>query len=132
MLALARKHVILDVEAHLQSGATAHVTLRLPDPLAALALKALAYGLTQAAKDAVDVWRLLAVGHAAGIQPEDWGNGLGIRGDAADALCCAFGALASRGLPALGAGHRTPTQFGAHTPPHGALGGRRPNVGPSS
>lgn len=77
---------------------------------AALCLKALAYASRRAVKDAVDVWRLLAVCHAAGVGPDDWGNGSGIRGDAVTVLRRDFGGLTSPGLRAPSADRRTHTR----------------------
>ena len=102
LLALAGSPLALTLEFQLQSGQTASMRLRLPDPLSALALKTLAYASRRAAKDAVDVWRLLAVCHAAGIRAKDWGSGRGIRGDAAKVLRRDFGAITSPGLRAIG------------------------------
>jgi hypothetical protein len=87
--------------------------VRLPDPLSALALKTLAHASRRAAKDAVDVWRLLAVCHTAGIRPEDWGSGSGIRGDAATALRRDFGVLTGLGLRALEVDRRVHTKVRA-------------------
>jgi hypothetical protein len=52
-----------------------------PGPVPALALKALAYRSRLAAKDAVDVWRLLEVAAAAQMSPSEWA-GVGVRADA--------------------------------------------------
>ena len=101
LLALARPSVPLSLEILLQSGQTLRITVQPPDPLAALALKAVAYVSRRADKDALDVWRLLAVCHAAGIGPDDWGSGSGIRGDAAAVLRAEFGGLTSPGLRAI-------------------------------
>lgn len=110
LLALAREPVLLQLEVQLQTGQLLSTTVRLPDPLAALCLKALAYASRRAAKDAVDVWRLLAVCHAAGVGPDDWGNRSGIRGDAVTVLRRDFGDVTSPGLRALSADRRTHTR----------------------
>jgi hypothetical protein len=113
LLALARPPVTLRLEVELQAGGTINVLLRLPDPLSALALKGLAYTSRRAEKDAVDVWRLLAVCHASGIGPDDWGTGSGIRGDAANVLRRDFGDLASPGLRAITGDRSVHTQVRA-------------------
>lgn len=47
-------------------------TVNLPDPLAALVLKTLAWRARLADKDVTDVHRCLAVAQVAGVTPHDW------------------------------------------------------------
>lgn len=70
--ALAAAPVRVAVEAQLSTGRCLHATVLVPAPLPALALKLLSYGSRHATRDAEDVWRLLAVCHAAGIGPDAW------------------------------------------------------------
>lgn len=48
------------------------MTLDLPDPRAALILKAFAYRGRFSDRDAVDIWRLLVVANRAGMDVSDW------------------------------------------------------------
>jgi hypothetical protein len=73
-LALAQEPVVVEVEARLSDGRLLAMTVRIPAPLPALCLKLLSYGSRRAAKDALDIWRLLAVCHAAGVRPDAWGT----------------------------------------------------------
>jgi hypothetical protein len=70
--ALATSPTTVHLEARLSTGETIETTSRLPGPLPALCLKLLAWDSRLAAKDAEDLWRLLAVCHAVGIGPNDW------------------------------------------------------------
>jgi hypothetical protein len=70
--ALAKPPVHVEIEARLSTGVTVRATTSLPSPLPALCLKALAWHSRHAAKDAEDIWRLLAVCHAAGVNPDTW------------------------------------------------------------
>lgn len=125
LLALARPPVPLSLEILLQAGQTLRITVHLPDPLAALALKAVAYASRRADKDALDVWRLLAVCHAAGIGPNDWGSGTGIRGDATAVLRAEFGGLTSPGLRAITSDRGVQTRVRALV--QAVVGQSRPN-----
>lgn len=87
--ALAVEPTPLDLDAVLTTGKHLSVNVLLPSPLAALCLKLLSFSSRSAAKDAVDIWRLLEVGHAAGITPSDWPDPAklkGVRGDALNQL----------------------------------------------
>lgn len=70
--ALATPPVVVEIEGRLCTGVTLRTTTSLPSPLPALCLKALAWRSRHAAKDAEDIWRLLAVCHAAGVSPDTW------------------------------------------------------------
>lgn len=81
LLALNAPPVLVSVTTTLTTGTDVAVELRLPSPKAALCLKISSFGSRFAAKDAVDVWRLLAVCDAAGLRPDDWRHS-GFQGDA--------------------------------------------------
>jgi len=70
--ALAVTPVRVAADIQLTTGRCIRATILVPAPLPALALKLLSYGSRYATKDSEDVWRLLAVCHAAGIGPGDW------------------------------------------------------------
>lgn len=95
-LALVRPPVDVHVEVRLSDGRALATTLRLPDPVAALCLKAFAYDGRLAARDAIDVWRLLETASAAGIRAADWPDGPTPRG-AARLLHLWFGRVGSAG-----------------------------------
>jgi hypothetical protein len=70
--ALSRLPVQMDLSARLTSGDVLDMTVRFPDAVAALCLKAAAYASRHARRDAFDVWRLLEVLHADGMNAADW------------------------------------------------------------
>lgn len=70
--ALGVPPIMVDLEAELTTGATVVATVRVPAPLSALCLKLLAWNSRMAAKDATDIWRMLAVCDRAGITRADW------------------------------------------------------------
>jgi len=70
--ALPRPVESADVDVALTDGTSLHYAVSLPDPLAALVLKALAWNARLADKDIVDVHRCLAVARVAGVTPDDW------------------------------------------------------------
>jgi hypothetical protein len=88
---------LVDVRVQLTSRKGLAMRLALPDLPAALCLKALAYRGRFAAKDAVDLWRLLTAAHAAGLRKEDWPGGTTGR-KAAEVLHRFFGAPSGTGL----------------------------------
>lgn len=96
-LALARTALSITVTTQLRDPTLAHTVnlpttfpVLVPDPMSALAIKALAWASRHSARDAVDVWRLLEVASAAGLTPTDWSD-TGVRGDARRALDTSFG-----------------------------------------
>lgn len=96
-LALARPAHALTVTTCLRDPALAHAAnlpttfpVLVPDPLSALAVKALAWASRRSPRDAVDVWRLLEVANAADLEPSDWSD-TGVRGDARRLLHAEFG-----------------------------------------
>jgi hypothetical protein len=95
--ALQRPAVDLNLELRLTDERTLRTTVAVPDPLAALCLKALAYGSRYAARDALDVWRLLEVAHAAGLRAAEWPTSP-TPTDAASALHTAFNEAPAAGL----------------------------------
>lgn len=70
-LALALKRPGIELELTLQriNGETLDVRLVIPDEVSALVLKVLAWKRRSAPKDAVDIWRMLEVSLAAGLEP---------------------------------------------------------------
>jgi len=83
--ALAAEPTRVRVGATLTTGEELRMEVLLPSPLAALCLKLLAFSSRSAAKDALDIWRLLEVARAAGVGHKDWpdpGHPTGARGDA--------------------------------------------------
>lgn len=96
-LALARPPTSIDVTVELrdprlaeQAGLPDIFTVRVPDPISALVVKALAWASRKADRDAADVWRLLEVAAATGITPNDWDHP-GARADARHVLNDSFG-----------------------------------------
>ncbi len=74
-LALSRPAVFVDVEVGLDSGGTVAAHLALPDLVSAICIKAFAYQGRYGSKDAVDLYRLMAAAHAAGLRAADWPTG---------------------------------------------------------
>ena len=72
LYALGTPPVTVELEADLTTGARIESTIRVPSPLPALCLKLLSWNSRLAAKDATDIWRMLAVCDEAGITPSDW------------------------------------------------------------
>lgn len=72
--ALSRPVESADVDVALTDGTSLHYIVSLPDPLAALVLKALAWRARLADKDVIDIHRCLAVAQVSGITPDDWPN----------------------------------------------------------
>lgn len=70
--ALVTTPVRVEIEARLTTGSTVRTMSHVPASLPALCLKLLSWDSRLAAKDAEDIWRLLAVCHAAGVRPDDW------------------------------------------------------------
>ena len=70
--ALSRPVESADVDVALTDGTSLHYAVSLPDPLAALVLKTLAWNARLADKDIVDVHRCLAVARVAGVTPYAW------------------------------------------------------------
>ncbi|MER7457490.1 hypothetical protein [Micromonospora sp. NPDC126480] len=97
VFALHRPAELLDVHVRLTSGEGLRLRLALPDVTSALCLKALAYRGRFAAKDAVDLWRLIHAAYAAGLRAADWPVSVTGR-QAADVLHRFFGTPAAAGL----------------------------------
>jgi hypothetical protein len=73
--ALARPPVVVDLTAELSGGGRLEVSVRVPDVVGAIAMKAFAYAQRYAARDAEDVSRLLEAAHAYGIGADAWPTG---------------------------------------------------------
>lgn len=102
-LALARPGLELTLSIQLrepslaaEAGLPTVFPVLVPDPLAALALKAVTWSSRHHPRDAVDVWRLLEVASAASLCPQDW-NDSGVRGDARRILNDGFGRRTASG-----------------------------------
>ncbi|MGI8519655.1 MAG: hypothetical protein ACR2MC_03435 [Actinomycetota bacterium] len=70
--ALQRPGVEVSLELQRLNGETLRAKLMLPDEPSALMLKALVWQRRGAPKDAVDLWRMLEVGVAAGVSPDQF------------------------------------------------------------
>lgn len=104
-LGLAQPSVRVSFDVRLTTGMEFTVAVPLPSPLSALCIKLLAYRGRASRKDAVDIWRLLAVCRAAGVAPGDWKPS----GSQADALkvLATFTRPGNPALKALSADTRT-------------------------
>ncbi|WBB47444.1 hypothetical protein O3597_20170 [Verrucosispora sp. WMMA2044] len=102
VLALHRPAELLDVHVQLTSGKALNLSVMLPDVASALCLKALAYRGRLAAKDAVDLWRLITAAHAAGLRVADWPGSVTGR-QAAEVLHRFFGVPQAAGLKQVSA-----------------------------
>jgi hypothetical protein len=71
-VALARPPVTVSLTGVLTNGDEVPVTVRIPDVLAAIAIKTFAYAERFAVRDAEDLHRLLEVAHADGISARNW------------------------------------------------------------
>ncbi|MEU5722684.1 hypothetical protein [Micromonospora sp. NPDC047738] len=97
ILALHRPARLLQLEVRLTSADKLALQVALPDVSSALCLKALAYRGRFAAKDAVDLWRLLHAAYAIGLTAETWPTSATGRA-AAQILHRFFGAPGATGL----------------------------------
>lgn len=70
--ALSRPVESADVDVALTDGTSLHYAVSLPDALAALVLKTLAWNARLVDKDVTDVHRCLAVARVAGVTPDAW------------------------------------------------------------
>jgi hypothetical protein len=115
-LALSMDPLVLTLDVGLRAGGRLTFDARVPAPVPALAVKALAYRSRLAAKDAVDVWRLLEVASLAGVTASDWEHP-GTRADARRVLSDYFGRRNASGTRAATAhpGRRTRIAFMAQT-----------------
>jgi hypothetical protein len=98
-LALARPGEQIDVTVTMLDGTTVAFTTVIPEINSSLCLKALGWGDPLAAKDAVDVWRLLRVHRQRIPEPAEWRD-TGVQGDAASILRTDFARMAGGGVRA--------------------------------
>jgi hypothetical protein len=70
--ALSRRTVELSLDVRLSDGTALGLSTTVPEPVAALSIKALAYRSRLSRSDALDTWRLLEVAYAAGIRADEW------------------------------------------------------------
>lgn len=75
--AFLRPGVEVSLELHRLNGEILTAELILPDEISAVVLKALVWNRRGAAKDAVDLWRMLEVASAAGVSPDEFSEGAG-------------------------------------------------------
>jgi hypothetical protein len=83
--ALSQPGISLAIEAVLTDGTELAIAITVAAPVPALCLKALAYTSRYAAKDALDIWRLLEVARATDAAAGGWPDAVEAR-DAAAAL----------------------------------------------
>jgi len=74
-IAIARPATLVEVATTLTTGESLTYSVHLPDPTAALCMKAYAYRWRLADRDAIDIWRLLEVVHATERTADDWPGG---------------------------------------------------------
>lgn len=75
-VAIARPAILVEVTTTLTTGENLTYEVQLPNPIAALCMKAYAYRWRFADRDAIDIWRLLEVVRAAGFTKDDWPAGV--------------------------------------------------------
>lgn len=97
-LALARPGIESELALHRLNRDVLSVRIVLPDEVSALVLKTLAWRQRSAAKDAVDMWRMLEVTRAAGIRAEDFE---GAWSGADQVLLDAFAAIDGEAMKAI-------------------------------
>jgi hypothetical protein len=98
-LALARPGEQLDLIVTMLDGSAMSFPAVIPEINSALCLKALSWSSRLAAKDAVDVWRLLRAHRQRIPEPVEWGDS-GVQGDAAAVLRADFARPAGGGVRA--------------------------------
>lgn len=111
-LALGRDPVEVEFQAQLTSGETLETTALLPDVTSALVLKAYSFKGRMAARDALDVWRLLEAAQASGLQAASWPKSASGR-DAARILHQYFLSPAGPGVKAASDDRRTQARIRA-------------------
>ena len=95
-VAIARPPTLVEVSATLTTGAQISYTVPLPDPAAALCMKAYAYRWRNEERDALDIWRLLEVVYAVCGSTSAWPKGATGR-ETAQILHTFFGTFTSAG-----------------------------------
>lgn len=98
-LALARAGEQVEIGVSLRSGEALELITVIPEPLSALCLKLMAWNSRHAAKDALDVWRMLRVFRVRIPDPPPW-SGKGVQLDGERALRAGFVAPAGGGARA--------------------------------
>jgi hypothetical protein len=74
-VALARTPVVVEVDASLTDGVHLPFSVKIPDVVSSIAIKASAYALRFARRDAEDLYRLLEVAAADGVGAGSWPDG---------------------------------------------------------
>jgi len=98
-LALARLGERLNLAITMMGGDTLTFETTVPDPFSALCVKVLAWADRRAAKDALDVWRMLRVFLARLPDPPEWAD-RGVQLDTVRVLRADFARLAGSGIRA--------------------------------
>jgi hypothetical protein len=98
-LALARPGEQIDLTVTMLDGTAMSFPAVIPEINSALCLKALGWSSRLAAKDAVDVWRMLRAHRQRIPEPVEWSDS-GVQGDAADILRADFVRPAGGGVRA--------------------------------
>jgi hypothetical protein len=111
-LALHRSGLAVNLRVRLTDGNELVMRLMLPDLSSALCLKALAYRGRFAAKDAMDLWRLLNAAYAAGLSESAWPATVTGR-QAAQVLHRFFGTPGAAGLKQMSASFSERTRMQA-------------------
>jgi hypothetical protein len=110
--ALSRRPAEMNFTVQLASGGDLDMTVRFPDAVAALCLKADAYASRREPRDAFDVWRLLEVLNADGMTARAWPQTATPR-DAAALLRRDFMAHSGSGMRAAAASKDQQTRIAA-------------------
>src|SRR5690349_14610797 len=95
-VAIARTPTLVEVSATLTTGVEMSYTVPLPDPVAALCMKAYAYRWRNEERYALDIWRLLEVVYTVYGSTSGWPKGASGR-ETVQVLHTFFGALTSAG-----------------------------------
>lgn len=104
--ALSREPLVVNLQVRLSTGDNVELRPAVPDLVSAICLKALGYRARAAHRDAVDVWRLLEVARATGLNASAWPTNATLS-EVADILRSQFvpakgrGVLAATTTPAL-------------------------------
>ncbi|MFE9694702.1 hypothetical protein [Micromonospora sp. NPDC005806] len=112
VLALHRPATLVHLQVRLTNADELALQVRLPDLVSALCVKALAYRGRFAAKDAIDLWRLLNAAQAAGLTAETWPTSATGR-DSAHILHRFFGIPGATGLTQVSASSADRTRMQA-------------------
>jgi hypothetical protein len=110
--ALAVPAVSVELDVTLTDQQSLRFTVSLPDPAAAIAIKVFAYTGRRAAKDALDIWRLLEAARALGVTADTWPAGA-TPDEARTMLIADFGAANRPGARDAASSPQTRTRIAA-------------------